>query len=252
MKRPGTFSLAVALAIAFSSSAASAQIAGKGYLFHAPYVTIGVRGGYANATAGSDVFDDVTRQLTLDKSDFGSLTIGGEVAFSITSRLDFALEAGYSRSNRKSEFRDFIDNNNLPIQQTTSFERAPFTANLKLHLASTGRSIGQFAWIPTRIVPYVGGGIGAMRYRFRQEGDFVDFNTNGVFPLTLDTGDDGLDWALVEQAMAGVEYNFSPRLGVTLDARYLHGRGDLGSAFTGYDKIDLSGASASVGLSVRL
>ena len=54
------------------------------------------------------------------------------------------------------------------------------------------------------------------------------------------------------QAMAGVEYNFSPLLGVTLDARYLHGRGDLGTAFTGYDRIDLSGASASVGLSIRL
>jgi opacity protein-like surface antigen len=215
-------------------------------------VTIGIRGGYANATAGSDVFDDVTRQLTLDKSDFGSLTIGAEVAFSITSRLDFALEAGYSRSNRKSEFRDFIDNNDLPIEQTTSFERAPFTANVKLHLAPTGRSIGRFAWVPSRVVPYVGGGIGVMRYRFRQVGDFVDFNTNAVFPSTLDTGDDGLDWAFVQQAMAGVEYNFSPMLGVTLDARYLHGRGDLGTAFSGYDGIDLSGASASVGLSVRL
>jgi len=52
--------------------------------------------------------------------------------------------------------------------------------------------------------------------------------------------------------MAGVDYNFSPMFGVTLDARYLHGRGDLGTAFSGYDKIDLSGASASVGISVRL
>jgi len=91
-----------------------------------------------------------------------------------------------------------------------------------------------------------------MRYRFKQEGDFVDFNTNAVFPSTLDTGEDGVDWAFVEQAMAGVEYNFSPVLGATLDARYLHGRGDLGTAFTGYDGIDLSGASASVGLSIRL
>jgi hypothetical protein len=57
---------------------------------------------------------------------------------------------------------------------------------------------------------------------------------------------------LVEQAMAGAEYNFSPVFGVTLDARYLHGRGNLGTAFSGYDKIDLSGVSASVGLSVRL
>jgi hypothetical protein len=56
----------------------------------------------------------------------------------------------------------------------------------------------------------------------------------------------------MQQVMAGVEYNMTPMFGVTLDARYLHARGDLGPAFTGYDKIDLSGASATVGLSLRL
>jgi opacity protein-like surface antigen len=244
--------IAVALAIAIPGSALSAQLAGKGYLFHAPYVTFDLRGGYSAATAGSDVFTDVTQQLTLSKRDFGSLTVGGDVAFRVTSQVDLTLDAAYSRSSHKSEFRDFVDNNNLPIEQTTTFERIPLTANLKFHLAPTGRSIGHLAWIPSRIVPYVGGGVGVMSYRFRQQGDFVDFNTNNVFNSTVDTQDDGRDWAFVQQVMAGVDYNFSPMFGVTLDARYLHGRGDLGTAFSGYDKIDLSGASASVGFSVRL
>jgi len=252
MIAPSSLSLAIALALAIPATPAAAQIAGNGYLFHAPYATIGIRGGYSAAAAGSDIFDDVTRQLTLNKSDFGSLTIGADVAFRVTSHLDFTIDAAYSRSNHKSEFRDFTDNNDLPIEQTTSFERIPITANLKLHLAPTGRSIGHLAWIPSRIVPYVGGGVGVMQYRFKQEGDFVDFNTNGVFPSSFETGEDGKDWAFVEEAMAGAEYNFSPMLGVTLDARYVHGRGSLGTAFSGYDKIDLSGVSASVGLSVRL
>jgi len=251
MNLPRSF-LAVALAMAIPGGVLPAQVAGNGYLFHAPYVTFNVRGGYSAATARSDVFDDVTRQLTLNKRDFGSLTIGADVGFRITSQLDLTLDAGYSRSSHKSEFRDFVDNNDLPIEQTTTFERIPLTANLKLHLAPTGRSIGTLAWIPSRIVPYIGGGVGVMAYRFRQQGDFVDFNTNAVFPSTLDTQEDGKDWAFVQQAMAGVEYNFSPMFGLTLDARYLHGRGDLGTAFNGYDKIDLSGASASVGISLRL
>jgi len=244
--------LAIALAMAIPAGALSAQVAGNGYLFHTPSVTVSVRGGYSAATAGSDVFDDVTRQLTLNKRDFGSLTLGGDVGFRITSKLELTLDAGYSRSSHKSEFRNFVDNNDLPIEQTTTFERIPLTANLKLHLAPTGRSIGRLAWIPSRFVPYVGGGVGVMSYRFRQQGDFVDFNTNAVFTSNLDTQEDGRDWAFVQQAMAGVEYNFSPMFGLTLDARYLHGRGNLGTAFTGYDRIDLSGASASVGLSMRL
>src|SRR4051812_15306282 len=178
------FAIAAVLAIASPGARASAQVAGNGYLFHAPYVTFNVRGGYAAASAGSDVFDDVTRQLTLNKRDFGSLTVGGDIGFRITSRLDLTLDAAYARSRHKSEFRDLVDNNNLPIEQTTTFERIPLTANLRLHLAPTGRSIGHLAWIPSRIVPYIGGGVGMMSYRLRQQGDFVDFNTNAVFPST--------------------------------------------------------------------
>src|SRR6476659_10616462 len=134
--------LAIAIAVAIPAGAVSAQVAGNGYLFHAPYVTFNVRGGYAGATARSDVFDDVTSQLTLNKRDFGSLTVGADIGFSLTSKLDLTFDAGYSRSSHKSEFRDFVDNNDQPIEQTTTFERVPFTANLKLHLAPTGRSVG--------------------------------------------------------------------------------------------------------------
>src|SRR6478672_5057117 len=177
MKAPNPFRLAIALALAFPCVPAAAQSGGDGYLFHRPVATIGIRGGYSAATAGSDVFDDVTSQLTLNKRDFGSLTVGADIGFSLTSKLDLTFDAGYSRSNHKSEFRDFVDNNDQPIEQTTTFERLPVTANLRLNLSDPGRSIGSLAWIPSRVVLYIGAGIGAMRYRFRQDGDFVDFNT---------------------------------------------------------------------------
>ena len=38
---------------------------------------------------------------------------------------------------------------------------------------------------------------------------------------------DSEGWALVEQAMGGVDYNFSPQWGLSLDARYMHAKGDL-------------------------
>ncbi len=56
-----------------------------------------------------------------------------------------------------------------------------------MYLADPGRSIGRFAWIPNRFAPYVGAGGGAMWYRFRQEGDFIDFDTLKVFPDTFDS-----------------------------------------------------------------
>jgi len=237
----------VALALVCVAPAA-AQSAGNGYLFHPPNATISVRGGYSRAMAGSDVFDDVTSELTLDRGDFSSLTFGGDLAVHLGGQVDAVLSAGYSRSKHKSEFRDLVDNNDLPIEQTTTFERLPLTASLRYNLASPGRSIGHLAWIPSRVVPYVGAGVGGMRYRFKQEGDFVNYATNAVFPSVIDS--EG-EWTFVAQGMAGVDYNFSPRFGLSFDARYLHANGELGPSFQGYERIDLSGVSATVGLSVR-
>ena len=248
MARPIRFAMIAATLLAVAATSSSAQSAGNGYLFHSPDITVSVRGGYSRADARSDVFDDVTTNLTLDRGDFSSLTAGADLAVHVTSRADVVFSAGFSRASQKSEFRDLVDNNDLPIEQTTTFERIPLTANLRINLGASGRSIGSLAWIPSRVVPYVGAGVGAMRYRFKQDGDFVNFNTNAVFPAVLDS--DG--WALVGQAMAGVDYNFSPQFGLSFDARYLHARGELGTSFKGYEKIDLSGATATVGLSFRL
>jgi opacity protein-like surface antigen len=249
MKRSILLALVTATLLAGAATPSSAQSAGDGFLFHRPNVTFGVRGGYSRAAAHSAVFDDVTSNLTLDRGDFSSLSVGGDVAVHVAERVDVVLSADYSRSNHKSEFRDFVDNNDQPIEQTTTFERLPLTVNLRFNLSQAGRSVGSLAWIPNRVVPYVGAGVGAVRYRFRQDGDFVDFNTNAVFPSVLDSK----GWAFAAQALAGVEYNLSPRFGLTLDGRYLHAKGELDSSrYKGYDGIDLSGATATVGLSFRL
>ena len=248
MQRPIWLALVAAALLAGTAVSSAAQSAGDGYLFRSPVVTLSVRGGYARANASSDVFDDVTSNLTLDRGDFSSITGGGDIAVHVKPRVDLVFSAAFSRSNQKSEFRNFVDNNDLPIEQTTTFERAPLTANVRLNLAAPGRSIGRLAWIPTRVVPYVGAGLGAMRYHFRQEGDFVNFATNAVFSSAIDSE----GWALVAQGMAGLDYNLSTQLGVSLDARYVHARGDLGASFKGYDRIDLSGMTATVGLSFRL
>jgi len=253
MRRPIWLALVAAALLAGTAGSSPAQSSGEGYLFHSPVVTLTVRGGYARASAGSDVFDDVTSELTLDRGDFSSITGGGDIALHLKPRVDLVFSASFSRSHKKSEFRDLVDNNSLPIEQTTTFDRAPLTANVRINLAAPGRSIGRLAWIPSRVVPYVGVGLGAMHYRFRQEGDFVNYETNGVFPAVLDTDQPSVPgWALVGQAMAGVDYNVSTHLGFSFDARYLHARGDLGPSFKGYDRIDLSGMTATAGLSYRL
>ena len=246
VRRVGAPALLLAVVAALPGRARAQS--GDGYLFHAPIARLTLQGGFAHANANSDIFDFSTENLTLNKSDFSGFTGDAELGFALGSRFDASFEVGVARSSKRSEFRHFTDNNDLPIEQTTAFTRVPLMANLRFYLTPTGRSIGRLAWIPNKVTPYIGAGVGTMYYQFRQSGDFVDFQTLAVFPNTFESS----AWAPAAQALAGAEFTISPRLAFTADARYITAKGDIVRSFTGFNKIDLSGVSGMVGLTVRM
>jgi hypothetical protein len=224
-----------------------AQDAGNGFLFRAPKGEVSFRGGFDRAGAGSDIFAFTVKELTLNQRDFSALTFATDVDKVLTPRFDVRFSFGVSQSTTPSEFRDFVDNNRLPIEQTTVFMRVPLTASLKAYLANPGRSVGHFAWIPSRYAPYVGGGGGAMWYRFRQQGDFIDFATSKVFPdLFVSEG-----WAPTLQAFAGADVSLTPRFAVTAEGRYQWARSQLSTDFSQFQPIDLSGFALTAGFSIR-
>lgn len=234
----------VALSVA---SAARGQDAGNGFLFGAPTGTLTVRGGWAVARAGSDLFAFTTERLTLNRRDFSSPSGDVELAINVTPQTQIVTAVSLAIKSKRSEFRHFIDNNNLPIEQTTNFVRAPMTISIKRYLTSTGRSIGKFAWIPSRFAPYIGAGGGTMYYRFRQSGDWVDFNTLDVFSDKYES--DG--WATTANVQMGADYSLSPRFALTGEGRYVWAKAPLSQDFSGFHNIDLSGFSTSVGVSLR-
>jgi hypothetical protein len=138
----------------------------------------------------------------------------------------------------------------VPIVQTTRFQRVPVTGSIKAYLAPRGRSVGRLAWVPTKLAPYVGAGGGFLWYRFKQDGDFVDFarQTGNIFTSTFESD----KWTPSAHAFTGVDYSLSPRVALTGEARYTWGRAPLNrDYFTGFERIDLSGVAATAGLSFR-
>ena len=87
-----------------------------------------------------------------------------------------------------------------------------------------------------------------MYYRFLQQGDFVDFKTTNVFPSSFESS----DWTYTYQGMGGADISLSPHVALRADARYLWAKAQLSRSFTGFDRIDLSGAQATLGLTYRL
>jgi hypothetical protein len=233
-----------------SASALEAQ-QGKGFLFREPRATVTLYGGFALANAGSDLFDFTTSQLTLDRGDFSGADLGGDFAVRISDRWDVAI--GYARSSARarSESRDWVDENDQPIEQVTRFSRAPVTASVRFHPLPRGRTIGSFAWIPSSFDPWLSVGAGRMSYSFRQVGDFVDdSDPDNAVIFTDDLSAKG--WANVLQASVGAGWSVAPRLLLTGEVRYLRSSAELDGDFFGFDRLDLSGVATTLGLSIRL
>lgn len=226
---------------------AAAQTQGRGFLFHAPVGSFALRAGFAQPRAQSDVFAFVTDELTLGHSDFAAPSVETDLAVRVTPRFDVVLGAAYSGRLASSEFRHFVDNNDLPIEQRTALYRVPITLSGKLYLNSRGHSIGRFAWVPTGWSPFIGAGGGMMWSQFRQEGDFINMETFDVFPDKFESS----AWSATAHGFAGLDISLGPRFGVTGEGRYTWGRAPMGRDFQGFEKIDLSGYNASLGFFVR-
>ena len=240
--------VAVLIAGVAGPSALAAQSGGDGFLFGSPRIVVGFHGGLARADAGSDLFDFTTDQLTLGRRDFDGFAGGSSIYLPLTARFGLELRGTYSARISKSEFRDWVDNNDLPIEQETEFVRVPVIAGGRLYLLPQGRTIGSFAWIPSSFAPYIGAGGGFVWYRFRQSGDFVDFVDLGVFSAELVSE----GFAPAAQASAGAEFALTPRLSLTAEASYLWSDASLSRDFQEFERIDLSGPSATLGISLRL
>ncbi|HTY63142.1 MAG TPA: hypothetical protein VMG30_12910 [Acidobacteriota bacterium] len=214
------------------------------FSFTAPKGFLGFRIGRFFPQADSDFFDMVTKNLTLEKSDFQSWDFGIDGGADLQKRVELIFSFDYSRRTKASEFRNYVDANNLPITQTTRIEQIPLTGGVKFLLIPRGRGVGKFAWLPSAIVPYIGGGAGVLWYRLEQEGDFVDESSNEIFSDHLTSS----GWAPTVYAGGGADIHVFKTAFLTLDLRYVYAKPELNREFVSFKSLDLSGLRVSAGL----
>lgn len=220
---------------------------GDGFRYSAPEFSLTFRGGLDRPTASSDVYRFTTRNLTLSRNDFASLGLNIDFALHTSRRGEVVFSAGMAGREQASEFRDYIDNADQPIQQRTLLRRTPISVGFRYALTSPGEQLSKLAWVPSRFTPWVGLGGGIMGYKFRQVGDFVDFETLNVFTDKFST----YGWSPMGYGSIGGELSLSARTALVGDLRYTMARAPLRGAFEGFDRIDLSGTAATMGISLR-
>lgn len=217
------------------------------FLFRRPWITLGLRGGWAVPRAGSEIFQFTTERLTVNSSDFSSFALQGEIAVPVRDRLDVALWVGHTKSNVRSEFREFVGTDDLPIEQTTTYRRTPIEIGIKGYLRDRWREVGRLALVPYSWAPWIGVGAGWMVYDFEQAGEFADFETLDIFGRIFQT--DGS--TPTAHMAAGLDLSLGPHLVASGEGRYQWGRGAMGPDFVDFDRIDLSGFQITVGIAAR-
>jgi len=215
------------------------------FLFGQPKSHFGFRIGMFVPQADSDLFDMVTRELTLEKSDFRGWDLAFDAGFNLSEKFDLVFSVDFTDSSKSSEFRGFVDEQGMPITQTTNFFETSITTGIRYLFASRGQGVGQYAWMPNRVVPYVEAGAGALLYRFKQSGDFVDTSTLEIFSTYLESS----DWTPTGYLGGGMNIHLYSSFYATLDLRYSWAEQDLSGSFSGFDPIDLSGFRATTGIS---
>jgi outer membrane protein W len=208
---------------------------------------LGAHAGMNFPRGGSDLFDMVTSELTLDKSDFRSPEFGFDLGFNIKSRYALVFALDCASASPVSESRKYTEANGNAIVQTTEFRQIPFTATFRYYTRNMGEKVGSFVWTPTRVNPYIGGGGGFLHYSFNQYGSFVDVNTLDIFDGNLSSS--GVSWT--GHVAGGVDVSITSRLYANFEVKYSFAHRNLSKDFVRFKPIDLFGLWTTAGIGFR-
>jgi hypothetical protein len=140
----------------------TAQSGAPDFLLGRPHGSFGIRGSWMFARADSDLFHFVQRHLTVDKKDFNTPAYGLDFSWMVTPRIDVQFGFEASNASKASEYRDFVDNQLLPIEQDTSLRERNISGSVRFSLMPRGQGVSRYAWVPRTFTPYVGAGAGAL------------------------------------------------------------------------------------------
>ena len=216
------------------------------FLFGRPHGWVSVGGGWVFPRAEGDLFAFVSDQLTVDRSDYRAGLFTSGLGFTVLDQLDVVGDVEMSRHSIGSEYRDFVKADRTPIAQTTTLNQTTVGIGFRYSPLGRGREISNYAFLPRRIVPYVGAGASIVYSSFSQTGQFVDYVDLSIFNHVFRS----TAWSAGPHVAGGADLQIWRVLFLNVAGRYAWVRSSLDADFVGFDGIDLAGFRGSTGISV--
>ena len=197
-----------------------------------------------------EFWDDSEDAFTFEPGDLNGPTFGISWVRSVTNHIEFGLNADYSEGSELVAYRDFVDEDDFEILHDVTLRRFPVTMDIRFLPGgrySVRGSRGQYQ--VRRPVPYVGVGAGLNFWRYEETGDFLDFDFDppDIFGETFEES----GTALETHVLAGLEVPVGPAWNLMVEGRYSWSDDEFEEDFEGLGELDMTGASVSVGASVR-
>ncbi len=181
----------------------------------------------------------------VEPKDFIGVFGGGEFNAVVAHNLEVGLSFDASGRSVDTSYRDYTRPDGSEIQQHLHFSTYPL--GLSFRFIPTSKSV--------HVAPFIGGGVDAIFYHYEEVGDFIDFFDPTLAIKSDAFHDDGTAFGL--HALGGVRWYINRDFAVVLEGRYQWAKKDMGHDFAPnpesglVNTIDLSGASATLGVHVR-
>jgi hypothetical protein len=204
----------------------------------------------------SGIWRQNSRDLTFAPEDLDDAVFGARIGSLINNFVAFDVGVSYFDGGTRTEYRDFTAGPfGDPIRQKLRLRLLPVTFTLRVMPFGRFREAGRGRSVQ-RVIPYFGFGGGALLWKYREEGEFVD----ETFLVIVHDRFQSRGIAFEYHGTAGVEIAVNRNLSVYLEGILSRAEDDLSSDFDRkaelarvdrFDDIDLSTDSLNLGLRLR-
>jgi hypothetical protein len=179
-----------------------------------------------NSRTSGDVINENLTFLVFDPDEFGGASIGGEWLVGLGRFLEAGAGVSYTAQTVPSFYQDFVDPDGTEVDQDLHLRITPIAFTVRVGLFGPS----------TPIQPYFGGGLGIFNWKYRESGEFIDFNAGRTIFVDTFEATGNSTGAIV---LGGVRFA-GARFSAGGEIRYQHASGDLPVDFSA-SKIDLGG-----------
>jgi opacity protein-like surface antigen len=177
------------------------------------------------------LFNDLD-SLLFDIKDFNGATVGAEWLVALTDNIEVGAGVNYYQRTVPSIYRAIQFEDGTELDQDLKLRQIPMMATVRF--LPVGRRAS--------VQPYIGAGIAAIRWRYSETGEFVDFDGN-IFRDSFEAK--GTEVGPV--ILGGVRFPVADAWLIGGEFRWHSAEGDTGGIDEGFlgEKIDLGGWSAN-------